>query len=227
MSASSDSFAERTGDPTIDRLSALPTAAISDALDSMGLPGSLAGIRALTPGVRATGPAFPVAYAPITEKTGTVGDFLDDVPAGAVVVIDNAGRTDCTVWGGIMTQTAAARRIAGTVVHGACRDVATTLSERYPMWSSGVFMRTGKDRVRMVSAGQPVVVDGVTVAAGDVVCGDADGVVVVPAARTTEVAELAERIERVEAEIVDAVRGGRTLRQARSELGYHRLQSRS
>jgi 4-hydroxy-4-methyl-2-oxoglutarate aldolase len=208
-------------DPTIDCLNALSTAAISDALDSLGLPGSLAGITALTPNVRATGPAFPVDYAPITEETGTVGDFLDDVPAGAVIVIDNAGRTDCTVWGGIMTQTAAARHVAGTVVHGACRDVATTLSERYPMWSSGVFMRTGssgvfmrtgKDRVRMVSAGQPVVIDGVTVATGDVVCGDGDGVVVVPAGRTAEVAELAERIERVEAEIVDAVRGGSSLR---------------
>ncbi len=227
MSATSESFAETPGDPTIDRLSALATATISDALDSLGLPGPLAGIRALTPDVRATGPAFPVAYVPITEKVGTVGDFLDDVPAGAVVVIDNAGRTDCTVWGGIMTQAAAGRRVAGTVVHGACRDVATTLSEQYPMWSSGVFMRTGKDRVRMVSAGQPVVIDGVTIAAGDVVCGDADGVVVVLAARTTEVAELAEHIDRIEAEIVDAVRGGSGLRQARSELGYHRLQSRS
>jgi regulator of RNase E activity RraA len=95
------------------------------------------------------------------------------------------------------------------------------------MWSSGVFMRTGKDRVQMVSAGQPVVIDGVTIALGDVVCGDADGVVVVPAARTTEVAELAERIEHVEAEIVDAVRAGSGLRQARSQLGYHQLQSRT
>jgi 4-hydroxy-4-methyl-2-oxoglutarate aldolase len=227
MSPGGHKLGETTGDPTLDRLSALPTAAISDALDSLGLPGSLAGITALTPGVRATGPAFPVAYAPITGKVGTVGDFLDDVPAGAVVVIENAGRTDCTVWGGIMTQTAAALLIAGTVVHGACRDVATTLGLRYPLWSSGVFMRTGKGRMRLVSAGQPVTIDEVTVAAGDIVCGDADGVVVVPADRTTEVAELAEGIERVEADIVDAVRRGSSLRHARAMLGYHRLQARS
>jgi 4-hydroxy-4-methyl-2-oxoglutarate aldolase len=209
------------------RLAALPTAAISDALDSLGLPGSLAGIGALTPTVPATGPAYPVAYAPMCDETGMVGDFLDDVPAGAVVVIDNAGRTECTVWGGIMTQAAAARQVAGTVVHGACRDVATTLDRRFPLWSSGVFMRTGKGRVRLVSAGQPVTIDGVTVAAGDIVCGDADGVVVVPATRTTEVAELAEGIERVEADIVDAVRRGSSLCQARAALGYHRLQARS
>jgi 4-hydroxy-4-methyl-2-oxoglutarate aldolase len=209
------------------RLAALPTAAISDALDSLGLPGPLAGIRALSAEMRAAGPAFPVAYAPIGDAGGTVGDFLDDVPAGAVVVIDNAGPTDCTVWGGIMSQTAVARGIAGTVVHGACRDVATTLGQRYPMWSSGVFMRTGKDRVRLVSAGQPVTIDGVMVAAGDIVCCDADGVVVVPAGRAAEVAGVAAEIERIEGAVVAAVRRGRSLRDARAELGYHRLQARS
>jgi 4-hydroxy-4-methyl-2-oxoglutarate aldolase len=126
-----------------------------------------------------------------------------------------------------MSLTATARGIAGTVVHGACRDVATTLGQRYPMWSSGVFMRTGKDRVRLLSAGQPVTIDGVMVAAGDVVCCDADGVVVVPAGRATEVAALAAEIERVEGAVVAAVRRGRSLRDARAELGYHRLQARS
>lgn len=209
------------------RLARLPTAAISDALDALGLPGSLAGIGALTPAARATGPAFPVVYAPIAGEPGTVGDFLDDVPAGAVVVIDNAGRTDCTVWGGIMTRVAVARRVAGTVVHGACRDIATALERRYPLWSGGVFMRTGKDRVRLVSAGRPITIDGVTIATGDIVCGDADGVVAVPAGRAEEVADLAEEIERAEAEIVAAVGRGTGLRRARAEHGYHRLQARS
>jgi 4-hydroxy-4-methyl-2-oxoglutarate aldolase len=209
------------------RLAALPTAAISDALDSLGLRGSLAGISALDAELRATGPAFPVAYAPLCDEPGTVGDFLDEVPAGAMVVIDNAGRTDCTVWGGIMTQVAAARGIAGTVVYGACRDVSTTLGQHYPLWSRGVFMRTGKDRVRLVSVGRPVTIDGVSVATGDIVCGDADGVVTVPADRAAEVAGLAAKIERVEGAVVAAVRRGRGLREARAELGYHRLQARS
>ena len=132
-------------------MAALPTAAVSDALDALGLPGALHGIGPLTDTARAVGPAFTVRFEPITDEPGTVGDFLDDVPAGAVVVIDNAGRTDCTVWGGIMTTLATAKGVAGAVVHGVCRDVATAFALGYPMFSAGRFMRTGKDRVRCVA----------------------------------------------------------------------------
>src|ERR1700730_16525453 len=125
----------------------LSTASISDALDSFGLPGSLHGIRALRRGQRAVGPAFTATYEPVDASGGTVGDFLDDVPAGAVVVIDNAGRTDCTGWGGIMSETARERGIAGTVINGTCRDVAVARDVGFPLWSVSQFMRTGKDRV--------------------------------------------------------------------------------
>ena len=87
----------------VARLAALPTASISDALDKLGIPGTLHGIAPLTDGFRATGPAFTIQYEPAGTERGSVGDFLDDVPAGAVVVIGNHRRTDATVWGGIMT----------------------------------------------------------------------------------------------------------------------------
>jgi regulator of RNase E activity RraA len=216
-----------TGDlhPAQQTLGALPTAAVSDALDRLALPGSLYGIGPLRPGLRACGPAYTVAYEPVDEHGGTVGDFLDDVPPGGVVVIDNAGRTDCTVWGGIMTRAAAATGIAGTVVHGVCRDVETVLATGYPIWSAGRFMRTGKDRVRVAAVQQPLTVDGVTIRPGDLVCGDEDGVVVVPADRAGEVADLAARIDAVEDAIVAAVRSGLTLTEARAAHGYHALQT--
>lgn len=205
-------------------LRGLPTAVISDALDRLGLPGSLRGIGPVTPGAAITGPAFTVAYEPVGAESGTVGDFLDDVPAGSVVLIDNAGRTDCTVWGGIMTSVAAARGVAGTVIHGSCRDVATTLELTYPVWSTARFMRTGKDRVRLRAVESTLQIGGVTVSPGDLVCGDADGVVVVPATRAGEVAEHARAIDDAEREIVATVRSGHTLRAARERTGYHRLQ---
>jgi 4-hydroxy-4-methyl-2-oxoglutarate aldolase len=208
-----------------DRFTALPTAAVSDALDALGLPGALHGIAPLTDTARAVGPAFTVRYEPITDEPGTVGDFLDDIPAGAVVVIDNAGRTNCTVWGGIMT-TVAANRLAGTVVNGACRDVATAFALGYPIFSAGRFMRTGKDRVRIVVQ-QPVRISGVYIVPGDLITADADGVVAVPAAHLDRVVELAEHIEHTERRIVEAVRAGRTLAQARADLSYHALQTRT
>lgn len=207
-------------------LADLPTASISDALDKLGLPGSVHGIAPLRPGQRACGPAYTVAYEPVDDQGGTVGDFLDDVPAGAVVFIDNAGRTDCTVWGGIMTQVAAHRGVAGTVIHGVCRDVAVTDTTEYRIWSAGRFMRTGKDRVRVRAVQQSLLVDGVPVRPGDVVCADEDGVVVVPAERADEVATVAAEVEHVEAAIVATVQGGATLREARRTHGYHSLQTR-
>ena len=202
------------------------TATISDALDSLGLPGSLNGIGPLRAGLRIVGPAFTVRYEPIDGDGGTVGDFLDDVPAGAVVLIDNAGRTDCTVWGGIMSRIARSRGIAGTVINGVCRDVATAYETGYPIWSAGQFMRTGKDRVRVAEVQGALTIDGVEIHPGDIVVADDDGAVVIPAGRGDEVVGIAERIDAVEEAIVDAVRAGATLAGARASLGYHSLQTR-
>ena len=89
---------------------------------------------------------------------GTVGDYIDDVPAGAVVVLDNAGRDDATVWGDILTDIAHRRGIAGTVIDGICRDVALSLSLQYPIYSKGSWMRTGKDRVQVEATQVPVTI---------------------------------------------------------------------
>jgi len=211
----------------VTRLRELPTAAISDALDQAGIAGAVGGLAPLSDGFRAAGPAFTVRYAPIGDSGGgTVGDFLDDVPPGAVIVIDNAGRTDVTVWGGIMTETAAARGIAGTVINGVCRDVSASLAQNYPLFSRGRYMRTGKDRVRLASAGEPVTISGIDIHPGTIICADADGVVAVPAAAAGRITQAAERIERAEAGIVAAVHAGSTLRAAREAVGYHTLQSR-
>jgi regulator of RNase E activity RraA len=208
------------------RLRELPTAAISDALDREGIPGALEGLAPLSNDFRVAGPAFTARYAPVDSAGGTVGDFLDEVPPGAVIVIDNDGRRDVTVWGGIMTEVASLRGVAGTVINGVCRDVSASLSHGYPLFSRGRFMRTGKDRVRLISVGGQLTVSGVDIRPGTLMCADADGVVAVPDASAERVAEIAERIEQVESQIVAAVRAGATLREARRTFGYHNLQRR-
>jgi regulator of RNase E activity RraA len=208
----------------LSRLRKLPTAAISDALDREGIPGALEGLVPLSDEFRAAGPAFTVQYAPVDSAGGTVGDFLDEVPPGVVIVIDNDGRRDVTVWGGIMTEVASARGVAGTVINGVCRDVSASLAHRYPLFSRGRFMRTGKDRVRLVAVGGQLTIAGVNIRPGVIVCADADGVVAVPEASAERIAGVAERIEQVESQIVAGVRAGSTLRQARERFGYHDLQ---
>ena len=206
----------------------LDTPGVSDAMDKLGLHGQALGIMPLADYARAVvGPAFTVKYVPASDPPGTVGDFIDDVAPGDVVVIDNDGRTDCTVWGDIMTQYAGLRGIAGTVIDGVCRDVAKALGDGYPMFSAGRFMRTGKDRVQVESVNTTVAIGTVRVAPRDIVVADANGVVIVPRDRAREVAETARSIEEVESRIREQIAQGKTLGEARAALGSHKLQTKA
>ncbi|MBU6520745.1 RraA family protein [Pantoea sp. B270] len=206
----------------------LDTAGVSDALDKLGLSGQCFGVMPLDNYRQAVvGFAYTVRYEPASNPPGTVGDFIDDVPAGYMVVIDNNGRTDCTVWGDIMTQLAGSKGIAGTVIDGVCRDVHKALGDGYPIFSKGRFMRTGKDRVQVNAINQPVSIGTARVEANDVVVADASGVVIVPRSRAEEVAHVAHEIEKTESAIRQALAEGKSLRQAREELGYHLLQRKA
>jgi len=206
----------------------LDTPGISDAMDKLGLPGQCFGIVPLDNYAKPViGPAFTVKYVGASMPPGTVGDFIDDVAAGDVVVIDNDGRTDCTVWGDIMTQYAGIRGIAATVIDGVCRDVSKALGDGYPVFSRGRFMRTGKDRVQVEAVNVPVSIGMARVVPCDIVVADANGVVAVPRGRAREVAKLARGIESVEAEIRLHIANGKTLGEARALMGYHTLQRKA
>ncbi|MEQ8349281.1 MAG: RraA family protein [Sneathiellaceae bacterium] len=210
----------------LQTLAGLSTSGVSDALDRLGIAGQCHRLMPVFAGLSICGPAFTLRYQPIGIHGGTVGDFIDDVPPGAVVAIDNGGRTDCTVWGDILTFVAAKRGVAGTVINGICRDVDRSREMGYPLFTAGHWMRTGKDRVHLVATNEPVDLGGVLVAAGDILLGDDNGVVAVPAERLDEVTTIAAGIEAAEDRIREAVAGGASLREARRQHGYHALQSR-
>ncbi len=213
-------------DPNVERAGRLDTATISDALDKLGIAGQCLGIKPLDHRFRLAGRAFTLAYAPVGHPLGTVGDFIDDVPAGSVVVIDNRGRPDATVWGDILTFAAHKRGLGGTVIDGACRDTHLALELCYPMYSRSYSMRTGKDRVQLDATQVIVTIGDVRVSPGDIVRGDSDGVVVVPGDREAEVLDAAETIHAAEMRIRDAIAGGLRLDEARKQQRYHLLQRR-
>jgi regulator of RNase E activity RraA len=202
----------------------LSTATLSDALDRLGRPGSLLGIAPLQNGQRLVGRAFTVRYRPAGQPPGTVGDYLDSMEPGQTVVLDNQGRTDCTVWGDILTAVAHQRGIAGTVIDGVNRDVSRALDLGYPIYSRGRFMRTGKDRVEVAEVGGIVTVGGVQIAPGDLLVGDDDGVVAIAQAVEQEVLEIAHGIAEREESIVTEALAGSTIAEARARHGYHNLQ---
>lgn len=217
---------ERTLKPEIiEAFKKLDVPSISDAMDKLKLFGALYHIKAVVPDTYVCGQAFTVHYVPNGMIKGTVGDFIDDILPGEVAVIDNNGRDDCTVWGDIMSIYASQHGIAGTVIDGVCRDINVIRDLKYPIYTKGTYMVTGKDRVYVDKVGGTVSIAGIQVNPGDLVCGDNTGVVVVPFERAEEVLAVAQNIEKVEQEILKKVRSGMKLKDARKETGYHTLQT--
>jgi len=215
-----------TNDPNVERASKLDTTSISDALDRLGIAGQCLDIKPLDHRFRVTGRAFTILYGPAGKPAGTVGDYIDDVPPGAVVVLDNGGRENATVWGDILTWVAHRRGVAGTVIDGACRDTHLSRDLNYPVYSRSYSMRTGKDRVQVEAMNIVVNIGDARVAPGDLLRGDADGVLVIPREHEDAVLAAAEEIDSIEQQIRALIDQGKTLAEARRQLGYHQLQSR-
>lgn len=213
-------------DSNVERASRLDTTALSDAMDRLGIAGQCLGIKPLEHKFRLAGRAFTILYGPSASPSGTVGDYIDDVEPGGIVVLDNGGRENATVWGDILTWVAHERRIGGTVIDGACRDTHLAHQLAYPIFSRSYSMRTGKDRVQVEAMGGTVNIGDARCDAGDILRGDSDGVVVIPKLHETAILDAAEQIDAVENEIRRAVQQGMTLRQAREQHGYHSLQTR-
>jgi 4-hydroxy-4-methyl-2-oxoglutarate aldolase len=213
-------------DELVKQLATMTTSGVSDALDQLGIPGQCLGIMPLDRSFRVCGRAWTLRYGPSGQDPGTVGDYIDDIEPGQVVVLDNQSRADATVWGDLLTTTASVRGVPGTVIDGVCRDLDRSLELGYPIFSRGNWMRTGKDRVRVEETGGPVSIGGIRVEPGDLLLGDGDGLVTVPATRAAEVLAATAEIERAEETIRDAVAAGESLRAARASVGYHTLQRR-
>jgi regulator of RNase E activity RraA len=197
----------------LQRLRQLDTCAVSDALDTLGLPGATVGLRPLW--------AVP---APVAGHARTVlaGPRQDGRPAqhiaaaaieaagdDDVLVIANQGRVDVSSWGGILTQAAGRRGIGGVVVDGACRDIAESEEAGFPVFGRAVVPVSARGRIVQLAMEEPVEVAGVTVHPGDLVLADRNGVVFVPAAEADRVLGLAERIVARETAMAEAVRAGR------------------
>jgi len=202
----------------------LSTPCVSDACDRLKIKCGCHGIKPIVFGKKIVGPAFTVKYVPVGGVKGTAGDFIDDVNEGEVVVIDNGGRTYCTVWGDIMSYLAINKKIAGTIIDGVCRDVDGIRKMGYAMFSKDYFMVTGKDRVMLQSVNEMVSISDVQVSPGDLIMADDSGVLVIPKDRAEEILKGAVKIDEAEKNIIGELKKGSTLREARVKFNYHKLQ---
>jgi 4-hydroxy-4-methyl-2-oxoglutarate aldolase len=212
-------------DANVLRASRLDCAALSDALDRLAIVGQCYKIRPCDPNFRMAGRAFTVLYEAVQDTPGTVGEFIDDVPPGSVVVIDNQGKDDVGTWGNILTEAAHRRGMAGTVIDGNNRDVALCRELGYPVFSRNTWMRTGKGRIQLKALQVAVTIGGVAVHPGDIVVGDPDGIVILPRAQEDAILSAAEQITANENKLRDAIRNGMRMDEARVAYHYHSLQS--
>lgn len=198
---------------------------ISDAMDSMGLDGVIKQIKPIKSNHQIAGPVYTVCYEPYSEKPETfqkAGDYIDDIPEGAVVVIDNGGRDNCTVWGNILTATAQKKKLAGTIVFGVVRDIHQIIALDYPVFSLGAFMKSGKNRVKLVSVQEPIQWGDCEIQPNDMIFADQHGGLVIPNHLLNEVIKRAQIIHDTEEKILEAVKNGMSLKIARQTYHYHK-----
>ncbi|WP_340621500.1 RraA family protein [Xenorhabdus siamensis] len=206
-----------------ERLMALDSAAISDAMDSLYIPTGLAGIVPRNSGIKMAGPAFTVRYEPIIPEQGrflNAGNYIDEVPSGYVVVVDNQGRTDCTSWGNILTSKAIQKGIAGSVIYGSARDLSEVRKLAYPLFTTGVYMVSGKNRAQVVEIQCTLNIGEVMISPGDWIFADDNGALVIPQQHLLTVIERAENVDKTEQAIIEAIINGEDLVSAREKLGY-------
>jgi 4-hydroxy-4-methyl-2-oxoglutarate aldolase len=193
--------------PDDDLRRLLYTAVVSDVLDGFGLMK-----QALRPFVRPLddtlvlfGKARTGRYEPVT--AGSAGanpyelemDLIDSLAPGEVAVLACGGPTEVIApWGELLSTATRARGAAGCLTDGLVRDVARIRAMRLPVFHGGNGPVDTPNRAEMMAKDVPVTVAGVMVEPGDWVLGDADGVVIIPAARAESVFRAA--LEKIAAE---------------------------
>jgi regulator of RNase E activity RraA len=194
----------------MDRFAGLTTAHVADACIRAGVPVRTVSLTSVT-GSRIAGRVLPAQHV------GSVDVFLEafeSAEAGDVLVVDNGGRRDEACVGDLVALEAAAAGIAGLVVWGLHRDTVDITAIGLPVFSLGA-MPTGPLRLdpQPADALSSATIGDWTVTRDDVVLGDEDGVVFVPADRVDELFDLAESIRDTEHAQANAIRAGRSLRE--------------
>jgi len=166
-------------------------------------------IKPIAEGMKLSGPAFPFRLKPGDNLA--IHEAIYAAPAGSVLVMDAFDFLEAGPFGEILAVAAQVRGIAGLVTSGSVRDRDAIAARGFPVFAKGLCVK-GTEKLVPGKFGVPVVVDGVMVNPGDWVLGDADGVVVIPAADAPRILQQSIEREAKEQSIMDRIRAGaRTL----------------
>ena len=198
----------------LDRLAALDTNTVSDALDFLGLKGATAGLRPLWNCPKIVGRASTVLLGPKGDNLPTVHlitPVVERIDSDDRVLVIAGGLEGISCWGDTLANAAVSKRVRGTVIDGFSRDIDGNASIGYPVFGRGVTMISARNRVVQIDSAVTITVAGVEVSEDDYVIADNCGTVFVPQAAIEQVVTIGERITRRQNAMVDAVRAGRSV----------------
>ena len=182
----------------IDRLERLYSAVVSDCLDRLGVRAQVLEphIRPLFPHAKVAGYAATVHCVDVDAVPEDRADWyrgemnaVDSLQPGDVMVVS---RCRGSYWGELLATASLYRGARGLVADAYTRDTLALTEMRFPTFSAGIHCADSLGRIDVDAIGTSISCGGVEIGPGDLVLGDNDGVVVIPASLGAEVIGLAE-----------------------------------
>ena len=195
-----------------ERLGRMDSCAVSDALDKLGLPGSVTGIPRVSTDQRIAGRVLTVKLDRAEGRSTTrhlCTAAIEAASPGDIIVCEQRTGLDAACWGGNLTIGAQMRGVAGAIIEGPARDLDESRLLGFPVFARSITGRTARGRIVEVATGEPILVGDVTVAPGDYVIADASSVVFIAQADIARVVEAAETIVKRESLMAQALRDGK------------------
>ena len=200
---------------------------VSDTLDGMGYrdQATKSNIRPLDDGLTMLGRARTGIYREVYHVAPGENPYeleialIDDLKPGEVAVLACGGSPRIAPWGELLSTASKARKAAGCLTDGMTRDIRAIRAMKFPVFHGGIGPLDSKGRGQVAAIDVPVELAGVHIEPGDLVFGDADGVVVIP--RKIEEKVLAAALEKVSGEnrTRDALRKGEKLKDVFERYG--------
>ncbi len=209
------------------------TAVVGDILDKMGhrrqfLPQAIGPLRA---DMKIVGRAMTVLEADVfdeisTSSQGPLGkrpfgvmmEALDDLREGEVYIATGSSFS-YALWGELMSTRATHLKAAGAVLNGFVRDAAGIEALNFPTFSRGIYAQDQGPRGKVIDYRTPIEIEGVRIAPGDLIFGDREGVLIIPAGIEHEVVEAALEKASTENKVATAIRAGMSARDAFDTFG--------
>lgn len=185
--------------------SRLGAATLHEAAGRIGaLPSA---IKPVAPDMRIAGPAFTV-HIPAGDNL-RIHRALYQAATGNVLVVSTSGGIEWGYWGDVLNTAAIEQQLGGLVIDGGVRDVAGLAAMAFPVFSNGICLNgTIKGYSATAWARQPIRIGEVVVRQGDLIVGDRDGVIALPAAVVAEALAGGARREADEADKIARIKAG-------------------